>query len=129
MKKVKILVYTVAIAMCLWFFLSWCDVVADNSKPNPVHHPANVFVLMTQDKQEEIEPEILDGMCGDPLSTTSDVKCGTIYSIDGNYITFLTEDGNLWTAEVGNPAEFDVNRYYCLFFQGDVIVKAFSEVW
>ena len=125
MKVIKVLFYTISIGLILWFVLSWCDIVADNTAPNPVHHPYNAFVLMTKEKQEENA----DGMCGDPMSTTSDVKCGTIYSIDGNYITFLTEDGNLWTAEVGNPAEFDVNRYYCLFFQGDVIVKAFSEVW
>lgn len=126
MKKIiKITVYTISVALALWFFLSWCDIVADNTEPNPVHHPYNAFVLMVQDNQEEE----VDGMCGDPVAASSDIKCGVIYSIDGNYITFETDDGNLWTAEVGDPNEFDVNRYYCLFFQGEEIVKAFCEVW
>ena len=126
MKKIiKITVYTISVALALWFFLSWCDIVADNSEPNPVHHPYNVFVLMVQDKQEEE----VHGMCGDPVAASSEIKCGVIYSINGNYITFETDDGNLWTAEVGDPNEFDVNRYYCLFFQGEEIVKAFCEVW
>ena len=124
-KTIKIIVYTVCVALMLWFFLSWCDIVADNTKPNPVHHPYNIFVLMTQEQEEEVS----DGMCGDPVSASTDIKCGVIYSIDGNYITFETDDGNLWAVEVGDPNEFDVNRYYCLFFQGEEIVKAFCEVW
>ena len=124
-KTIKIIVYTICIALMLWFFLSWCDIVADNSKPNPEHHPYNIFVLMTE-KQEE---EVLDGMCGDPISASTDIQCATIYAIDGNFITFELEDGNLYMVEVGDANEFDVNRYYCLFFQEDAIVKAFCEVW
>lgn len=127
MKKIiKVAFYSVVILFAAWFILSWGDIVADNSTPNPVHHPYNLFVLMT--KEDEATEE-LNGMCGDPVSASSNIQCAAIYSIEGNIITFETEDGNLWAAEVGDPNEFDVNRYYCLFFQGEEIVKAFCEVW
>ena len=31
-----------------WAFASWCDIVADNCDPNPVHSEYNLFVLMTE---------------------------------------------------------------------------------
>lgn len=35
-------------AALLWAFISWCDIVADNCKPNPQHSEYNLFVLMTK---------------------------------------------------------------------------------
>ena len=37
-----------SILFILWGIVSWMDIVADNRKPNPVHHPYNMFVLMTE---------------------------------------------------------------------------------
>ena len=31
-----------------WAFTSWCDIVADNTQPNPVHSEYNLFVMMTE---------------------------------------------------------------------------------
>jgi hypothetical protein len=46
MKLFKALIATLCIAFSLWIFASWCDVVADNSAPNPVHSDYNFFVVM-----------------------------------------------------------------------------------
>lgn len=45
---VKVVFYGAFIALCIWFFLSWVDIVADNSQPNPTHSQYNMFVLMTK---------------------------------------------------------------------------------
>ena len=49
MRKVaKVTLYSVCLAVLLWFVLSWLDIVWDNCEPNPHNSPYNVFVLMTQ---------------------------------------------------------------------------------
>lgn len=42
MKKIF---YVICIVLLLWVAVSFCDVVADNSKPNPVHSNYNFFML------------------------------------------------------------------------------------
>lgn len=57
MRKVaKVTLYSVCLAVLLWFFLSWLDIVADNYEPNPHNSPYNVFVLMTQQEEKTEEP-------------------------------------------------------------------------
>lgn len=124
-KVVKGIVYTVSILTLVWFIASWADVVADNTEPNPQHSEYNMFVLMTQDKQEE---EYI-GTCGNPLEGTSDIRFGCVYEITDNSIIFQTDEGDLYETYVGNPQEFSADRYYCLFFQGDEIFKAWEERW
>ena len=49
MRKVaKVTLYSVCLAVLLWFVLSWLDIAWDNCEPNPHNSPYNVFVLMTQ---------------------------------------------------------------------------------
>ena len=36
------------VVLMLWLGLSWMDIVADNCTPNPVHHPYNAFVVLTE---------------------------------------------------------------------------------
>ena len=69
MRKVaKVTLYSVCLAVLLWFFLSWLDIVADNCEPNPHHSPYNVFVLMTQQEEKTEEPTAIEGTCGSPLT-------------------------------------------------------------
>ena len=51
MKKAIILFVSV---ITIWMFASWCDIVADNTKPNPEHSKYNFFCMMFA---EEIEKE------------------------------------------------------------------------
>lgn len=49
MRKVaEVALCSVCLAVLLWFFLSWVDIVTDNCEPNPHHSPYNAFVLMTK---------------------------------------------------------------------------------
>ena len=42
---------TISILFTAWAFASWCDVVADNCDPNPVHSEYNLFVMMTENNK------------------------------------------------------------------------------
>lgn len=124
MKKMfKSIVYIVSILFIAWFFLSWLDIVADNTQPNPQHSEYNLFVVMTK-QEEEIE-----GACGNPLDGTTSIRFGVISEVKADSIVFLMDEGDLQEVEVGNTADFDVDRYYCLFYQGDEVFKAWEEHW
>lgn len=101
-KVVKGIIYTVGILIFVWFIASWADIVADNSKPNPQHHPYNMFVLMTKDyeqKHEQVaetntevfDTSVLESWCGEPNGTIRMV--GGWYCSDG-YVE--DETGNYW---------------------------------
>lgn len=49
-KAFKAIGYGLCIVCVVWLLLSWIDIVADNSMPNPHHSKYNMFVLMTKDK-------------------------------------------------------------------------------
>lgn len=49
-KAFKAIGYGLCIVFMAWFLLSWTDIVADNSMPNPHHSEYNAFVLMTKDR-------------------------------------------------------------------------------
>ena len=36
------------VVFLLWLFVSWVDIVADNTQPNPTHSKYNAFVMMTE---------------------------------------------------------------------------------
>ena len=52
MKTIGKIIATAFIAINIlfgaWAFASWCDIVADNTNPNPVHSEYNLFVMMTE---------------------------------------------------------------------------------
>lgn len=48
-KVVKGIVYAVGVLFIAWFVLSWADIVADNTEPNPQHSEYNMFVIMTRE--------------------------------------------------------------------------------
>ena len=48
MKKLGNVICGLSVLFILWGFLSWCDIVADNCDPNPVHSQYNLFVVMTE---------------------------------------------------------------------------------
>lgn len=127
-KIAKGILYTVCICIAVWFMISWVDIVADNNLPNPTHSKHNMFVLFTEEKQEQesIEEE---GNCGNPLLTTTDIRFGSIYQITDNSVIFETDEGQLYETYVGNPQDFHRDRYYCLFFESDIIVKCWEEHW
>lgn len=124
-KVLKGIGYTVCVCLLVWFIASWVDVIADNSTQNPTHSKYNLFVLMTQQE----EKEELAGACGNPLQTTDNIRFGTIYEVTDNSVVFETDEGQLYETYVGNPQDFHADRYYCLFFQGDEIVKCWEEHW
>ena len=47
---IKYVYITLSIAFILWGFVSWCDIIADNTEPNPQHYDWNLFVMMTEDR-------------------------------------------------------------------------------
>lgn len=126
-KVVKGIIYTVSVLFIAWFVLSWADIVADNTKPNPQHSEYNMFVIMTREAEQEKEEPV--GMCGNPLEGTDRITFGTVYEITENSVIFETIEGELYETYVGYPSEFEKEGFYCLFFWGDEIVKAFVERW
>ena len=36
----------ISIIFGAWILASWCDIVADNCSPNPIHSEHNFFVIM-----------------------------------------------------------------------------------
>ena len=50
LKAFKAIGYGLCIVFMAWLLLSWVDIVADNSTPNPHHSEYNAFVLMTKDR-------------------------------------------------------------------------------
>lgn len=126
-KIFKNLLLGLCMVFIAWAIVSWVDIVADNCKPNPVHNPYNLFVLLFDEDKPEAEPE-MDGQCGDPLSTF-DVTTGYIQQKDDNKVWFVAENGNTYVTEVGNVENFALEGYYTLMLDGDQVVKAFVEVW
>lgn len=126
-KIFKNLLLGLCMVFIAWAIVSWVDIVADNCKPNPVHNPYNLFVLLFDEDKPEAEPE-MDGQCGDPLSVF-DVTTGYIQQKDDNKVWFVAENGNTYVTEVGNVENFALEGYYTLMLDGDQVVKAFVEVW
>lgn len=136
MKVLKGIATTIFFAVMIWVAASYIDIVADNTRPNPEHHPYNAFVLLTgwQDKDEEVER---DGQCGNPIQPYVRIACGWIIDKDGDLLTIEDEDGNIWEVEVGYGENFEVDEYLCIFFdkmdtdniKDDEIVKLWKEVW
>lgn len=136
MKVLKGIATTIFFAVMIWVAASYIDIVADNTRPNPVHHPYNAFVLLTgwQDEGEEVER---DGQCGNPIQPYVRIACGWIIDKDGDLLTIEDEDGNIWEVEVGYGENFEVDEYLCIFFdkmdtdniEDDEIVKLWKEVW
>lgn len=132
MKKIfKAALLGICVAFLAWLFLSWLDIVADNNDPNPHHNPYNAFVLMTKQEKQS-------GACGDPITDRTRIETAIPVSIDGNVLTLVTlEDGEEWTVEIGDSANFSMDDYLCVFFddmgteqfEDDVIVKLWKEVW
>lgn len=50
LKAFKAIGCGLCIVFMAWLLLSWVDIVADNSMPNPHHSEYNAFVLMTKDR-------------------------------------------------------------------------------
>lgn len=68
-------------------------------------------------------------MCGNPLEGTDRITFGTVYEITDNSVTFEIIKSKLYETYIGYPSEFEEEGFYCLFFWGDEIVKAFVERW
>lgn len=126
-KIFKNLLLGLCVVFIAWVIVSWADIVADNCKPNPVHNPYNLFVLLFNEDKPEAEPE-MDGQCGDPLSVF-DVTTGYIQQKNDTKVWFVAENGNTYVTEVGNVENFTLEGYYTLMLDGDQVVKAFVEVW
>lgn len=126
-KIFKNLLLGLSMVFIAWAIVSWADIVADNCKPNPVHNPYNLFVLLFDEDKPEAEPE-MNGQCGDPLSVF-DVTTGYIQQKNDTKVWFVAENGNTYVTEVGNVENFALEGYYTLMLDGDQVVKAFVEVW
>ena len=48
MKTLKYIGGGLMAVLLIWMLVSWADIVADNSYPNPQHSEYNLFVLMTK---------------------------------------------------------------------------------
>ena len=51
MKIIAGVYLTACVLFGAWAFASWCDIVADNTQPNPVHSEYNLFVMMTENNK------------------------------------------------------------------------------
>lgn len=49
MKIAKYVICGLSLALMVWVFASWCDIVADNTQPNPVHSEYNFFNVILED--------------------------------------------------------------------------------
>lgn len=47
--SLKVIFYSTCLVLFAWVMLSYHDIIADNSYPNPVHHPWNFFVVTMDD--------------------------------------------------------------------------------
>lgn len=47
-KIVETVVLVISIALILWLFVSWAEIVSKNLKPNPTYSEWNAFVLITK---------------------------------------------------------------------------------
>lgn len=45
-KALSIIGKGLIVAFAAWFLVSWCDIMADNSAPNPQHLQWNMFTTM-----------------------------------------------------------------------------------
>lgn len=126
-KIFKNLLLGLCMVFIAWAIVSWADIVADNCKPNPVHNPYNLFVLLFDENKPEAEPE-MNGQCGDPLSVF-DVTTGYIQQKNDTKVWFVAENGSTYVTEVGNVENFALEGYYTLMLDGGQVVKAFVEVW
>lgn len=133
MKKIITNILAAAsILLIVWALLSWVDIVADNSSPNPSHNPCNLFVLLF----DENEPTPTEGQCGDPLSTLR-VDMAGIEIREDDYVIFQTDDGNTWKVEPWKIEDFSTDGYYVVMFdtmgtdtiEDDQIIKVFREIW
>lgn len=52
LKTLYIIFVAAAVLFCVWFVVSWVDIVADNNSGNPVHHEYNLFMMITKDYRE-----------------------------------------------------------------------------
>ena len=51
-KAIEITLCTASVLFLLWGFLSWCDIVADNTSGNPHHSEYNMFVMMVESAEK-----------------------------------------------------------------------------
>ena len=128
MKSLKIAFAGITVVAMVWFgwvFASYVDIVSHNNEPNPQYQEWNFFTkaFSNERKQEQVE-----GKCGDFSESNFEIKYAEIYSVSHNSVIFETEDGNLWEVTPESTNEYDINKFYCLFFDGDEIVKIFQEV-
>ena len=94
------------------------------------------MVQVATETKEKMEPS---GQCGNPVNYYTRVVCAEVVAINeqDNILTLVDEDGETWVVEVGNAKEFDINWYYCIFFDtmgttniyDDEVVKLWREVW
>ena len=91
MKKILDTALMIAcVTLVIWFFVSWADVVSDNTSPNPTHAEWNLFEVGMEDTSK-FNVERLENWCGSPA--------GVIRMIGAYYYTddqLIDEDGNVW---------------------------------
>ena len=47
------IVVMLEVVFLLWLFVSWVDIIADNTQPNPHHSQYNAFVMMVENFEEK----------------------------------------------------------------------------
>lgn len=53
MKWFSRIMVTLEVLFLLWLFVSWVDIIADNTQPNPQHSQYNAFVILTENFEEK----------------------------------------------------------------------------
>ncbi len=99
MKRVfSIVAKVLIVGLCLWVLVSWCDVMADNSKPNPQHSKFNFFnVLYPNVRVEDCRVEAINH------------KDNTIELVDVN--------DDVWIAEVDNTVNYHIDQIVTVKFK------------
>lgn len=77
-KFIKTVLYSVCVAICVLFVLSFVEVLLKNGSPNPQYSSFNVFNYIAK------------------------AETGTVERIKNNVITITTSDGNKWEYELTN---------------------------
>lgn len=149
---VKALAITLSIFLTAWVLASWWDIAADNSKPNPEHHPLNFFSVVFPSQEDKIEIVEIDEpwyvTCSAPVEPTEDYFDLTyLYNWCGRPVgnlrmigAWFNESGEL-VDEAGNKWEWfgekDNEALFLLWVddmgtpevEDDQIIKLWREVY
>lgn len=100
-KALSIIGKGLIIVFATWFLISWYDIMADNTEPNPQHLKWNMFIVMFPEAEE---------------TRKADCEVVTI-NYNDDVVTFVDEEGETWIAEVDEAIKYSVKGLHTLTYK------------